>query len=37
VTTESIAKVKFAGTSRMDVQYEYEQINGRPVNIAARR
>lgn len=37
VSTESIAKLKFAGTSRMVVRYEYETINGRPVNrIAAR-
>jgi hypothetical protein len=37
VTTESIAKLKFAGTSRMMVRYEYESINGRPVSLSARR
>ena len=37
VSTESIAKLKFAGISRMDVRYEYESINGRPVSVAARR
>jgi hypothetical protein len=37
VTTESIAKVKFAGLSRMTVQYEYESINGRTVSLSARR
>jgi hypothetical protein len=37
VSTETIAKVKFAGLSRMQVSYEYESINGRPVSLAARR
>jgi hypothetical protein len=37
VATESIAKLKFAGQSRLDVYYEYESINGRPVTSAARR
>jgi hypothetical protein len=37
VSTESIAKLKFAGLSRMDVQYEYETINGRPVSLGARQ
>jgi hypothetical protein len=37
VTTESIAKVKMAGVSRMTVRYEYESINGRPVSLSARR
>jgi hypothetical protein len=37
VSTESIAKVKFAGQSRLEVSYQYESINGRPVSIAARR
>ena len=37
VSTESIAKVKFAGQSRLDVFYEYESINGRTVSVAARR
>jgi hypothetical protein len=36
VSTESVAKVKFAGQSRLDVSYEYESINGRPVSTAAR-
>lgn len=37
IATESVAKVKFAGTSHFDVRYEYETINGRPVSLAARR
>src|SRR3990172_1485062 len=37
IATESTAKVKFAGVSQLDVQYEYESINGRPVSLAARR
>ena len=36
VATESIAKVKFAGVAYLDVHYEYETINGRPVSVAAR-
>jgi len=37
VSTDTVAKLKFAGTSRMDVRYDYESINGRPVSIAARQ
>jgi hypothetical protein len=37
VALESVAKVKFAGQSRLDVQYEYETINGRPVSLSARQ
>jgi hypothetical protein len=37
IATESTAKVKFAGLSHLDVHYEYETINGRPVSVAARR
>lgn len=37
VSTESVAKVKFAGQSRLDVFYEYESINGRKVGLAARQ
>jgi hypothetical protein len=37
VSTESTARVKFAGLSHLDVQYDYETINGRPVSLAARR
>jgi hypothetical protein len=37
VSTESIARVKFAGLSRLDVEYEYESINGRRVSLSARR
>ena len=36
IATESTAKVKFAGLSYLDVHYEYETINGRPVSLAAR-
>jgi hypothetical protein len=37
VSIESVAKVKFAGVSQLDVRYEYQTINGRPVSLAARR
>lgn len=37
VSTESVAKIKFAGQSTLDVFYEYESINGRPVSRDARR
>lgn len=37
ISTESIAKIRFAGVSRLDVQYDYESINGRPVSLSARR
>ena len=36
IATESTAKVRFAGLSRLDVHYEYETINGRPVRLAAK-
>lgn len=37
VATETTAKVKFAGTSQLRMSYEYESINGRPVNLSAQR
>lgn len=37
IATESTAKVKFAGTSHLDVRYEYITINGRSVSLEARR
>jgi hypothetical protein len=37
IATESTAKVKFAGVSSLDVRYEYETINGRPVSVASRQ
>jgi hypothetical protein len=37
ISTETTAKLKFAGTARMDVRYLYETINGRPVSLAARQ
>ena len=36
IATESTAKIKFAGLSTLDVEYEYASINGRPVSVAAR-
>jgi hypothetical protein len=36
VSTESVAKVKFAGKAHFRVRYEYETINGRPVSLSAR-
>lgn len=37
IATESTAKVKFVGNSTLNVEYEYETINGRPVSQQARR
>ena len=37
VATETTAKVKMVGTSRLQVTYDYETINGRPVNITEMR
>jgi hypothetical protein len=37
VATESTAKVKFAGNSQLEVEYEYESVNGRPVGLSAQR
>jgi hypothetical protein len=37
ISTESTAKVKFAGVSHLEVHYDYETINGRPVSLAAHR
>lgn len=37
ISTETVARVKFAGLSHLEVRYEYETINGRPVSLAARR
>lgn len=36
IATESIARVKLAGLSRLNVRYEYDTINGRAVRTAAR-
>lgn len=37
ISTESIAKVKFAGLAHLEVRYDYETINGRRVSLDARR
>ena len=37
IRTESTAKIKFVGHSTLNVEYEYEMINGRPVSQQARR
>jgi hypothetical protein len=37
ISTDTVAKLKFAGTARMDVRYNYESINGRPVSLEARQ
>jgi hypothetical protein len=34
VATETTAKVKFVGTAQMDVVYDYQSINGRPVAVS---
>jgi hypothetical protein len=35
VSTSTLAKIKFAGHAQMEVRYEYETINGRPVDLAS--
>jgi len=37
VSTETLARVRLAGESRMQVAYEYESINGHPVSAAGRQ
>ena len=37
LSIESIAKIRFGGVSSLEVQYDYESINGRPVSLSARR
>lgn len=37
IFTESSARLKFAGVSQLEVHYEYDTINGRPVSLEARR
>lgn len=37
VAADSEARVKLAGKSRLEVAYEYESINGRPVSASARQ
>jgi hypothetical protein len=34
---ESTAKVRFAGTAQLEISYEYETVNGRPVSLSAQR
>ena len=34
VATETTAKVKFVGASQLEVLYEYESVNGRPVAVS---
>ena len=35
VTTATVAKLKFAGEAQMDVRYEYQTVNGRPVDASS--
>jgi hypothetical protein len=37
VATETIAKVKMVGTAKLQVFYDYESVNGRPVRVTAAR
>lgn len=37
IATETTAKVKMVGTSRLQVFYDYESVNGQPVRISERR
>ena len=34
IATETTAKVKFVGTAQMEVVYDYESVNGRPIAIS---
>ena len=36
VATQTTAKVKFIGTAQMDVVYDYESVNGRPIAVSER-
>jgi hypothetical protein len=35
VATETTAKVRFVGTAQMDVSYDYQTVNGRPIAVSA--
>lgn len=37
VSSETTARMKLVGTSQLRMSYEYESINGRPVNLSAQR
>ncbi|HEX7018712.1 MAG TPA: hypothetical protein VF159_01770 [Gemmatimonadaceae bacterium] len=37
IAVETTAKIRFVGLSRLQVDYQYESVNGRPLSIAARR
>jgi hypothetical protein len=37
VATETTAKVKFVGTAQMQVFYDYQSVNGRPVALSEQR
>jgi hypothetical protein len=37
VSTDTTAKIKFVGTSQLEIAYEYESVNGRPINMTAER
>ena len=37
VATETTAKVKFVGTAQLEVLYDYQSVNGRPVALSERR
>ena len=37
IATETVAKVKMVGTAKLQVLYDYESVNGRPVRVTASR
>jgi len=37
IATETVAKVKMVGTAKLQVFYDYESVNGRPVQVTATR
>jgi hypothetical protein len=37
IATETVAKVKMVGTAKLQVLYDYESVNGRPVRVTAVR
>ena len=37
VASETTAKVKFVGNAQLDVSYDYQSVNGRPITLSDRR
>jgi len=37
VATETTAKVKFVGTAHLEMLYDYQSVNGRPIGLSEQR